>query len=101
MKLKQLGILALAAAFSLGTLTAGEMTDGIMMKDGKMMVMKSGKSMMMTETMTLSNGTKVMTDGSVMMADGKKAMLTEGQSITMDGKMDTSKEAPDKAPNHQ
>ncbi len=63
------------------------MKDHLMMKDGKMMVMKEGKSMMMKEEMTLKDGTKVMMDGTVMMKDGKKMMMKDNDMIMMDGKM--------------
>src|SRR5438876_3912480 len=49
--------------------------DCLMMKDNKMWVMKDGKTTAMTSDMTLSNGTKVMVDGSYMTKDGKKMML--------------------------
>ena len=64
--------------------------DCVMMKDGKMMEMKGGKTMMMDEDMTLSNGTIVMKDGTVKMKDGKTMMMKEGQCMYMDGKMSTS-----------
>lgn len=66
--------------------------DHIMMKDGKMMVMKGGKSMMMEEDMTLSDGTKVMKDGTMTMKDGTTKMMKEGEMCTMDGKMMPMKE---------
>jgi hypothetical protein len=66
---------------------AGEM-DGVMMKGGKMMTMQDGKTTgAMTKEMTMSNGTKVMTDGSVMMKDGEKMQMKDGQMIDMSGKM--------------
>ena len=66
---------------------AGEM-DGVMMKDGKMMMMKDGKpSGEMTHEMTMSNGTKAMTDGTMMTKDGSKMMMKDGQMMMMDGKM--------------
>ena len=61
--------------------------DCIKMKDGKMWVMKDGQTMEMTQDMTLSNGSKVMTNGSVMTKDGKTMMLKEGEGIGMNGKM--------------
>jgi len=61
--------------------------DCIMMKDGKMMVTKDGKQMMMTENMALSNGTMVMPDGSYTTKDGTKMMLKEGEMMGMDGKV--------------
>ena len=60
---------------------AGDM-DGVMMKDGKMMMMKDGKPAgQMTKEMTMSNGTKVMTDGKMMMKDGGQMMMKDGQMI--------------------
>jgi hypothetical protein len=64
-----------------------KMKDCIMMKDGKMWVMKGGKTMEMTKDMTLSNGSKVMTDGTVKMKDGKTMMMKDGESMMMNGKM--------------
>ena len=62
--------------------------DGMMtMKDGKMMMMKDGKWMAMTETMTCTDGCKVMANGDVMMKDGKKMKMTEGEMIDKDGHM--------------
>jgi hypothetical protein len=59
--------------------------DHVMMKDGKMMVMKGGKSSTMDKEMTMSNGTKVMTDGTVIKKDGSKMTLKEGDHVYMDG----------------
>jgi hypothetical protein len=59
----------------------------MVMKDGKMMVMKGSNWMPMEKEMTCKNGEKVMTDGTVMKKDGKKMMLKEGEGIDMDGKM--------------
>lgn len=77
---------ALIAVASIATSIAG-MHEGVMMKDGKMMVMKDGKTMMMEKEMTMTDGTKVMTDGAVMMKDGTKKMMKDGEMIMMDGKM--------------
>lgn len=59
----------------------------LMMKDGKMMVMKNGSWMPMTMDMTMSNGAKVMVDGTVMMKDGKKKMMKNGECMKPDGMM--------------
>jgi hypothetical protein len=63
------------------------MKDCVMMKDGKMWVMKGGKSMEMSKTMTMGNGTMVMTDGSVKTKDGKTMMMKDGECMMMNGKM--------------
>ena len=62
--------------------------DGVMMQNGKMMMMKDGKAMgPMQGGMTMSDGTKMMTDGTMMMKDGTKMHMKDGQTMTMDGKM--------------
>jgi hypothetical protein len=70
----------------MGTMHKG-MRDCVMMEDGKMMVMKGGKTMQMDKEMTLQNGTMVMSDGSVKMKNGKTAMLKNGDCVYMNGKM--------------
>ncbi len=64
-----------------------QMKDCVMMKDGKMMVMKGGNTMAMTKTMTMKNGTMVTTNGTVKMKDGKTKMLKDGDCVNMDGMM--------------
>ena len=61
--------------------------DCVMMHDGKVMMMKEGKSTPMTEDMTMSNGTMVMKDGTVMMKDGTSKRLQKGEVVYMDGSM--------------
>lgn len=63
------------------------MKDCVMMEDGKMMVMKGGKTMQMDKDMTMKNGTMVMSDGNVKWKNGKTAMLKNGDCVYMDGKM--------------
>lgn len=65
----------------------GKMKDCVMMHDGKVMVMKGGKHMPLSQQMTLTNGATVMTDGTVKMADGTSKMLKEGECVYMDGTM--------------
>ena len=91
--LKNLIALTVVSAVSVGTLMAGEMKedammhDGVMMKHGKMMVMKDGKTMKMAEDMTMSDGTMVMKDGMVKMKDGKTMKMKNGEMVMMDGKV--------------
>lgn len=59
--------------------------DGVMMKGGKMWVKKNGEKSEMTTDMTMSNGTKVTTNGTVVMTDGSTRILENGEMITMDG----------------
>ncbi len=64
-----------------------KMKDCVYMKDGKMMEMMDGKTMMMDKDMTMKNGTMVMTDGSVKMKDGSAKTMKDGQCVDMNGKM--------------
>ena len=66
---------------------AHAMVDHVMMKKGKMMIVKGGKSAPMETEMTLSDGSKVMTDGTMVHKDGTKMKLEDGQMLGMDGKM--------------
>lgn len=60
--------------------------DGVMMSDGKMVMMKGGKpAVPMDHEMTMSDGTKVETDGTVKSKDGKVSHLRNEQMIMMDG----------------
>ena len=61
------------------------------MKDGKMMVMKDGKTMPMEKDMVMKNGTKCMTNGECIMKDGSKMMMKNGDYMEMSGKMSTDK----------
>ena len=63
------------------------MGDGFEMKDGKMVRIqeKTHAVSSMENTVTLKDGTKVMTDGKVMRPDGTSFMLKEGESMWMDG----------------
>ena len=61
--------------------------DCVIMKDGKMMMMKGGKMMDMDKDMTMSNGTVCMKDGTCKMKNGKIMKMKEGDKCNMDGKM--------------
>ena len=63
----------------------------LQMKDGKMMVVRNGSSSVMTHSMTLRNGTVVMTDGTVKMKNGHTETLTDGQCVYMNGTVGKSK----------
>ncbi len=63
------------------------MQDCVMMKDGKVMVMKGGQVTPLQSDINLTNGTTVSTSGSVKTADGTTMILKEGDMLGMDGKM--------------
>ena len=58
--------------------------DHIMMRDGKIIVLRNGEETPMQEEMTMSDGTRVMPNGQLLMADGTARMMREGETITMD-----------------
>ncbi|HEY6419865.1 MAG TPA: DUF6799 domain-containing protein [Candidatus Binataceae bacterium] len=60
--------------------------DGVMMSGGKMMMMKMGKPAgPMDHEMTMSDGTRVLLDGTVKFKYGPDTHLHDGQMIMMDG----------------
>lgn len=86
--MKKLFFLMFALVFSTSIWAQdGKMKDHVMMKDGKMWVMKDGKTMMMDKDMTMSNGTMVSTTGKVTMSDGKSMMMKNGDMMDMEGMM--------------
>ena len=81
------GVALLSVSLIASRLLAAEMA-GVMMKDGKMMMMKDGKATgPMEHEMTMGDGTKVMMDGMMKMKDGKEMHMKDGQMMMMDGKM--------------
>ncbi len=59
----------------------------LMLKEGKVVQMKDGKSAEIDKEVTLKNGDMVMMDGTVMKKDGKKIKLKEGECMDMNGMM--------------
>ena len=60
--------------------------DGVMMHDGKMMLMKAGHpATAMDHEVRMSDGTIVEVDGTVKSKDGKTFLLQNGEIIMMDG----------------
>ena len=77
----------LAVSFSASRLVAAE-TSGVMMKDGRMMLMRNGRATgPMEHDMTMGDGTRIMMDGAVMMKDGKEMHMKDGQIMMPDGHM--------------
>lgn len=54
-------------------------------KDGKKVIMHDGY--ILISEVTLSNGTKIQTDGTIIKKDGTKATLKEGECISKEGVM--------------
>ncbi len=70
--------------------------DGVIMQNGKLMMMKAGKAMdPMTASMTMSNGAVVIPDGTVKLPGGRELHMKDGQMMMMDGTiMDGGKPGP-------
>jgi hypothetical protein len=82
-----LGVAVLCCSLVPRPVMAGD-ADGVIMQNGKMMMMKSGKAMgSMQGDMTMSNGAKMMADGTIIMKDGAKTRMKDGQMMMMDGKI--------------
>ena len=78
-------IAAILLTLSLVAPTAADM-DGVMMHDGKMMMMKAGHpAIAMDHDITLSDGAIVEMDGTVKSKNGKTLHLQNGEIIMMDG----------------
>lgn len=69
------------------SVSGGSMT----MKDGKMMMRKNGKWVLMDQQVTCTDGCKVKPNGELIMKDGKRMMMKEGMMITKDGHMTDDK----------
>ena len=63
--------------------------DMVIMKAGRMMLLRNGDMIIMDESMTMADGTKVMTDGTVLLLDGTTLSLVEGEGIILDAPMAT------------
>ena len=90
------GMLSLATVTPTPSFAQATTTDSKMMKDkdgsakmvnGKMMVMKGGSWTAMTSDVTMTDGSKVKTDGTVVMKNGKTQTLKNGQCVKPDGTM--------------
>ena len=66
---------------------ANHTKEHLMKMDGKMMHIKDGKTMELTQEMKLTNGATIAKDGTMKMKNGKTRKLKDGEMIYMDGKM--------------
>ena len=66
---------------------ANHTKEHLMMLDGKMMHIKNGKTMELTQEMKLTNGATIVKDGTMKMKNGKSRKLKNGEMIYMNGKM--------------
>ncbi len=88
MKFRRLSICLIAAFFLLAQFaysSAADM-DGVMMHDGKMMMMKAGQpATAMDHEVTMSDGTIVSVDGTVKPKNGPEFHLQNSEMILMNG----------------
>jgi len=78
-------LLALTALLFAGISNADDKS-GIIMHDGKVLVLNQGQADgTLSHEITLSDGTRVMPDGTVMMKNGKQVKMRNGTVITTDG----------------
>lgn len=96
--LKALVVAVISLSFISTGFAGDKMKDCVHMKDGKMMMMKNGTEMPMEKDMTMSDGSKVTTDGTHIMKDGKKMKLKDGDMVMMDGTMKSGGAKKDKEP---
>ncbi len=89
MKLLRLSIRPIAAIFLLSLFAAAPTAagiDGVMMSNGKMMMMKAGEpATAMDHEVKMSDSTIVSVDGIVKPRNGKEFRLQNGEMIMMDG----------------
>ena len=80
-----LGVFAQDSTNAMNKMAPKPHHDGVMMKDGKLLMMKNGQTTQLTTDMTLDNGTVVLANGTVKAKDGSTTTLKEGDYVTMDG----------------
>ncbi|UOQ73269.1 DUF6799 domain-containing protein [Hymenobacter cellulosilyticus] len=65
------------------------MKDGVLMQEGKVLLTQQGHTTALTEPATLTNGTKIMADGTVTKPDGSTVTLQEGDMMSLSGRLTT------------
>ena len=85
--MKNLFVLFAALLITVGASAQADkkMKDGVMMKDGKMWIMKAGTTTEMKADMTMKNGTKITPKGEMTPKGGKPTMMKNGDWVDMDG----------------
>ena len=80
-----LGVFAQDSTNAMNKMAPKQSHDGVIMRDGKLLMMKNGQTTQLTTDLTLDNGTVVMANGTVKMKDGTTSTLKEGDWVGMDG----------------
>jgi hypothetical protein len=63
--------------------------DGVMMKEGKVLLTQQGLTNPITQETSLVNGTKIQPDGTVTMTNGTSVMMKEGDYMSLTGRLTT------------
>ena len=59
----------------------------VMMKDDKVWIVENGMARMMDSDTMMTNGDKVLQDGTIVKVDGTKTMMKNGDAVDMNGQM--------------
>jgi len=59
--------------------------DGYVMKNGKIFMLKNGQVSSTVETVSLTNGSRLMSDGTIVNVDGSKIKMKEGDFVDFSG----------------
>lgn len=70
--------------------TGQSVKDGVLLKDGKVLMTQSSLTTTVTQETALVNGTKIRPDGTVTMADGTTTTLKEGDYMSLSGRLTTA-----------
>jgi Ni,Fe-hydrogenase III small subunit len=69
---------------------APTLKDGVMLKEGKVMVTQMGRTTPLTQEMSLVNGTKISPTGTIVTPAGVSTQLQEGDVVSLSGRITTS-----------
>jgi hypothetical protein len=64
-----------------------ENPNGVMMQNGRMMLIIKGQTTYLDSEVTMSNGTRVFPNGNIIKKNGSIAVMTEGQHMNLGGNM--------------
>jgi len=65
-------------------------SDGYFLKSGKVMVFRNGNISEVNQEITLSNGGRLLADGTIIFSDGRRETLRDSQWLTIDGQISDS-----------
>jgi len=68
--------------------TAQNNRDGFFLQNGKVMQFRDGNVTEVTAEVSLSNGSRILPDGTLIMKDGTRSTITANKFVTMDGQTD-------------